>query len=252
VGKHGYDWFAIGGVIINDEDVQGYHNSLAEFLAAWPQIRTPLHLTDMRAEKKGFAWLGKLKQEERDKFWSSYRLFLGRQAVAGIACVIDRPGYVARGYGKREGQEKWLLCRSAFDIVMDRASKFARIKNRRIKVFYERADPETDKRIEGYFHNIRENGLEFDPNTSAQYQPVSTAEFNRMLIDIEGKGKQNKVMQVADSYLYAIARGSYDRKFEVYRHLADRGRMAASQVLGNEAGLVGVKTYCFELVKSRR
>jgi hypothetical protein len=67
----------------------------------------------MRAEKKKFAWLGRLDVEDGERFWSGYRTFLANLPVAGTACVIDRPGYAARGYGKREGDAKWLLCRSA-------------------------------------------------------------------------------------------------------------------------------------------
>jgi tripartite-type tricarboxylate transporter receptor subunit TctC len=36
--------------------------------------------------------------------WSDYRTFLTTVPVAGTACVIDRPSYVARGYGKRYGR----------------------------------------------------------------------------------------------------------------------------------------------------
>ena len=98
VSKHGCDWFAIGGLLINEEDIDHAKAELAAFLSGWPQIRSPLHLTDMRSEHKGFAWLGKLDVEERSRFWSEYRRFLARVKVAGTACVIDRPGYVARGY----------------------------------------------------------------------------------------------------------------------------------------------------------
>jgi hypothetical protein len=249
VSKHGCDWFAIGGLLINEEDIDHAKAELAAFLSGWPQIRSPLHLTDMRSEHKGFAWLGKLDVEERSRFWSEYRRFLARVKVAGTACVIDRPGYVARGYGKREGDAKWLLCRSAFDIVIDRAAKFADLKKRRLRVFYERADPVTDKLIEGYFRNIKIGGLAFDEQTSAKYAPLSQVQLAHLLIGIEGKDKQNKILQIADSYLYAIARGSYQRKFDIYRKIAESGKLVTSQVDGSKASVIGVKTYCFELVK---
>ena len=70
VGKHGLDWFAIGGVLINREDESNAKARLAQFLAGWPQVRTPLHLTDIRAEKKEFAWLGRLTANDRNRFWS--------------------------------------------------------------------------------------------------------------------------------------------------------------------------------------
>jgi hypothetical protein len=202
----------------------------------------------MRSEKKKFAWIGRLKAEDRDRFWSSYRTFLANLPVAGTGCVIDRPGYVARGYGKRDGDAKWLLCRSAFDIVVERAAKLAKQQGRRLKIFYEMADPSTNEMIENYFYNIKENGLGFDATTSAKYLPLTAAEFQHLLLDIEGKDKSNRIMQIADSYVYAIARGSYDRKFDIYRRLAEAGRLVTSQVAPQFAAILGVKTYCFELV----
>ena len=190
--KHGFDWFAIGGVLIRAEDEDRTKLDLNNFIKQWPQIKAPLHLTDMRAEKKKFAWLGKLEVENRERFWSGYRTFLANLPVAGTACVIDRPGYVARGYGKREGDAKWLLCRSAFDIVVERSAKLAKQQGRRLKVFYEMADPVTDDRIENYFYNMKAQGLGFDPQTSAKYLPLTAVEFQHLLLDIEGKDKKTE------------------------------------------------------------
>jgi hypothetical protein len=110
------------------------------------------------------------------------------------------------------------------------------------------ADPATNKMIEGYFYNIKGSGMGFDPNTSAKYLPPTPAEFEHLLLDIEGKDKSNRLMQIADSYVYSIARGSYQRKFVIYRRLAESGRLVTSQVPPELASTLGVKTYCFELV----
>lgn len=245
--KHGFDWFAIGGFLIDQEQEDAAKQRMKVFLANWPQIRSPLHFTDMRAEKKGFAWLGRIKDAERTRFWSQYKTFLGSLTVAGTACVIDRPGYAARGYGKRVGEEKWLLCRSAFDIILERSAKFAKHRGRRLRVLYERADPGTDARVESYFANIKAKGMGFDEKNSAKYSPLTAADFAHLLLDIQRKDKSSRMMQIADSYLYAVSRGSYDRKFDVYRRLAETGRLVTSQVPGEMAANMGIKTYCFEL-----
>jgi hypothetical protein len=250
--KHGFDWFAMGGILIRAEDEDKAKLDLANFIKQWPQIRAPLHLTDMRSEKKKFAWLGKLSVEDREKFWSQYRTFLATIPVAGTACVIDRPGYISRGYGKRHGDAKWLLCRSAFNIVAERSAKLAKQQGRRLKIFYEMADPSTNDMIEQYFYDIKAQGLGFDVQTSAKYLPLKTAEFEHLLLDIEGKDKTNRMMQIADSYVYSIARGSYERKFIIYRRLAESGRLITSQVEAQFAGILGIKTYCFELVTGAR
>jgi hypothetical protein len=90
--------------MIDREQEEPTKARLQQFLFKYPQVRSPLALTDMRAEKKGFAWLGKLNDSDRARFWSDYRTFLTTVPVAGTACVIDRPSYVARGYGKRYGR----------------------------------------------------------------------------------------------------------------------------------------------------
>lgn len=250
--KHGNDWFAIGGILVRAEDEDAVKTALAGFKKQWPQITAPLHLTDMRSEKKKFAWIGRLSGTDRDRFWSGYRTFLAGIPAAGTACVIDRPGYVARGYGKREGDSKWLLCRSAFDIVVERAAKLAKQQGRRLKIYYEMADPATNAMIEGYFSRIKNNGMGFDVQNSAKYLPLTAADFQHLLLDIEGKDKSNRLMQIADTYVYAIARGSYDRKFGIYRRLAESGRLVTSQVAAEHAPILGVKTYCFELVINSR
>lgn len=250
--KHGFDWFGIGGILVEQEQEEAAKQRLKVFLANWPQIKKPLHFTDMRAERQGFAWLGRISDVERTRFWSQYKNFLSSLTIAGTACVIDRPGYTARGYGKRVGEEKWLLCRSAFDIVLERSAKLAKLKGRRLRVLYERADAGTDARVESYFANVKTNGMAFDEKNSAKYSPLTQEEFAHLLLDIEGKDKSNRMMQVADSYLYAIARGSYDRKFDIYRRLLESGRLVTSQVPGAMAGTIGVKTYCFELVNEAK
>jgi Protein of unknown function (DUF3800) len=220
--KHGFDWFALGGLLIREEDEAGAKRKLTAFITEWPQIRAPLHFTDMRAEKKAFAWLGKLNGEKKTRFWSDLRGLLVSVPGAATGCVIDRPGYMARGYGSRVGDAKWLLCRSAFDILIDRSGKYAKSQNRRLRVFYERADPSTDERVEDYFRNIKTTGLAFDPTTSAKYAPLTQPEFASVLLSIEGKDKNNRMMQIADSYIYSIARGCYDPKFDVYKRISDR------------------------------
>jgi hypothetical protein len=250
--KHGLDWFAFGGFLIRQEDEVAAKANLDQFKSRWPQIQSPLHLTDMRAETKKFAWIGRLSGEDRDRFWSSYRTFLAMLPVAGTACVIDRPGYMARGYGSRIGDAKWMLCRSAFDIVVERAAKVAKHQGRRLKIFYEMADPDTNDMVEGYFYNIQESGMAFDAATSAKYLPLTAADFGYLLLDIEGKEKSNRLMQIADSFVYAIARGSYERKFAIYRRIAEAGKLITSQVPPEMAGIMGIKTYCFELFTAQK
>lgn len=239
-------WFALGGILVREEDESGCKIAYDALLAAWPQIKAPLHISDMRSERKGWKWLERLGDDERSRFWREYRTFLSSLPVAGVACVIDRPGYAGRGYGARHGDQKWLLCRSAFDIVVERCAKFAVAEGRRLRVKYEGADPTTDARIEAYFRELKAGGLKFNAETSRKYAPMAAGDLGPCLVDLERKDKRNRLMQIADSYAYALALGGYNRKFDLYRRLLEQGRLITSQVPGELAGQLGVKYYCFD------
>jgi hypothetical protein len=54
------------------------------------------------------------------------------------------------------------------------------------------------------------------------------------------------MMQIADSYVYAIAKGAYNKKFDLYRRMLERSKFVNSQVSGAQAGILGIKYYCFD------
>jgi hypothetical protein len=201
-------------------------------------------MTDMLAERKGFSWLGKVDQSEREAFWDGWRKILCDANVIGISCVIDRPGYVARGYLEKHN-DRWLLCRSAFDITVERAAKIARSEGRKLHVVFEQ-DAAINKTIEGYFDNLKENGLAFDGNNSKKYVPLAQPEFAETLGRIQHKPKTHPLLQVADSYIYAMARHGYDKKFWIHRSLRDRRRLSDFAINSEVLPNVGIKYYCFD------
>jgi hypothetical protein len=69
-----------------------------------------------------FAWLGTDSAKEQD-FLSDLEWMVLGPPVVGLACVVDRPGYVAR-YADRY-ETPWLLCKTAFAILAERAVKYA-------------------------------------------------------------------------------------------------------------------------------
>ncbi|MBL0769568.1 DUF3800 domain-containing protein [Sphingopyxis sp. DHUNG17] len=244
--REGRDWFALGGFLINREDEEATkwrRDEVARELGA----RRPFHITDMLAETKGFSWLGRLTERDRRAFWIAYQEFLCDIPVVGFACVIDRPGYGARGYIEKHGDQKWLLCRSAFDIAVERAVKYARLERRKLRIVFE-SDPPFDPIMKGYFAKLKEEGLEFDAGRSGKYQPLSAADFRETLTTVEARPKSNRLLQLADSYIYAIARGRYERKFSIWRDLCDH-RKIANFAVGGDADKIramGIKYYCFD------
>jgi hypothetical protein len=242
--RAGRDWFGLGGYIVSSDDEAAVKQSYEDFCARW-DVRSPLHLTDMMAEKKNFAWIGRLSQRERDTFWSEYKSFLSGLPVVGSACIIDRPGYVARGYLEKHPNTKWLLCRSAFDITVERAVKYATARGMKLNIVFE-SDVAINDTVKGYFTNLKANGLEFDGTNSAKYQPLATEHFSDTLLDAKWKTKSSRMLQIADSYIYAIARGRYDKKFDMYRELRDaRKIMNFALDSAEDITAMGVKYYCF-------
>lgn len=241
--RAGRDWFGLGGVLIRGEDNDAARTGVLEFAKRW-KLRGPAHLTDMMSENKAFSWLGLVSQEKREEFWSDWRRTLTQANIIGLGCVVDRPGYVSRGYLQKH-KDPWLLCRSAFDISVERAVKIARGEGRKLHVVFEQ-DPGINKIMHGYFDNLKENGLAFDQNNSGKYAPLSQKDFAETLGRIQHKPKSNELLQLADSYIYAMARYRYDKKFGLYRHLRDMRRIADFALPEALLPGAGVKYYCFD------
>jgi hypothetical protein len=241
--RKGRDWFGFGGVLITGEDNETVRQLVQTFGEKW-ELRSPAHITDMLSENKGFSWLGRSTQKTRDEFWADWRATLCNAPVMGIGCVIDRPGYLARGYLEKH-KDPWLLCRSAFDITVERAAKIAKFDGRKLHVVFEQ-DPGVNKIVAEYFRTLKESGLEFDETASEKYRPLTQQEFSETLGRISHKPKAHLLLQVADSYIYAMSRIAYDKRFWLYRHLRDRKRIAEFALPSEHLPQLGVKYYCFD------
>ena len=243
--RAGRDWFALGGYLLREDDKGAVLALHKQFCGEWA-ITEPFHITDMLATRKKFAWLGKLSDKDRSRFWEEYKHMLSSIPALGSACVISRPGYVARGYIADFPDTKWLLCRSAFDITIERAAKYAKHIGAKLDVVFE-SDGPINATMKGYFRNLKENGLAFDEGRAAKYEPFTKDDFQETLGTIEYKSKASPYLQFADSYVYAIARQKYDRHFGVYCRLRDRKRIINFAL--EEPALIkamGIKYYCYD------
>ncbi|MCT8970879.1 DUF3800 domain-containing protein [Microbaculum marinisediminis] len=241
--RKGRDWFGFGGILVRGEDNNAVRELVSAFSQKW-KLRKPAHITDMLSENKGFSWLGRKSQHVRDEFWDDWRGVLCTSPVIGIGCVIDRPGYVARGY-LEEYNDKWLLCRSAFDITVERAAKIARLEQRKLHVVFEQ-DPAVNEIVTNYFRNLKSNGMGFSAKSSEKYNPLGVSDFQETLGRIQHKPKNHPLLQVADSYIYSISRWRYDKKFWLYRSLRDSRRIADFALSREHLPHLGIKYYCFD------
>ena len=89
--KHGHDWFALGGVMINEEDENHVRILHLEFCERWG-ITYPLHSVEIRGRNENFRWLSSLDAARRDAFLEQLYQMM-RLAHRGWSCVRDRsPG----------------------------------------------------------------------------------------------------------------------------------------------------------------
>lgn len=240
----GSKWFALGGVLIAEEDEEAVRQAHAEFCARW-DITSPLHSYDIRKAVGDFAWLKDLKPERKTEFFDDLSGFLVGLPVLGTACVVHRQGYNDR-YRAKYGTRRWALCKTAFTIVVERAAKYAHQNERRMKVFYERSDRINEQRIEGYYKAMRAEGMPFDGGTSSKYTPLTSEQLARTLWECRKKFKSSPVMQVADLYLHPICVGGYEADNRALVALRSKKRTINCVLSEEDAPHVGIKYSCFD------
>jgi hypothetical protein len=244
------DWFTLGGVLIKEEDDGQIVTAHAKFCEAWG-ITYPLRSYDIRLWDKRFSWLRTLSVEERGKFMRDLGNFLTSIPVIGYAAVVDRPGYNAR-YRKLYGRQTWQLCQTAFSVICERAAKRARAEGCKLRVFVEEGDKTADTFIRSYYANLRERGMPFDGGNMAKYGPLSAAELADTLYDLRFRTKKSPLMQLADIYLYPMARGGYDSDYLPYKTLRENKKLIDDHLTAEEIPHLGIKYSCFDLVEKAR
>jgi hypothetical protein len=239
----GSKWFALGGVLIAEEDEEGVRAAHAAFCARW-NITYPLHSYDIRTATQNFQWIANLKPEERAAFFDDLSGFLVGLPVLGTACVVHRQGYNDR-YRAKYGKRRWALCKTAFSIVIERGAKYAHQNGRRLKVFYERSDRINEQRLESYYAAMRAEGMPFDGGTSSKYTPLTAEELHRTLWECRKKFKSSPIMQVADLYLHPICVGGYDTDNRALVALRANKRTINCVLSDGDAENIGIKYSCF-------
>jgi hypothetical protein len=175
------DWFTLGGYLSREEDEGTVRTAHANFCDIW-EIAYPLHSYDIRAETGNFTWLGALDQKEKNRFFSGLSRMLLELPVVGHACVIDRPGYDAR-YREQYGRQTWMLCKTAFSVVCERAAKHARKNGCKLRLYVEEGDKSADDKIREYYRALRTTGMPFATDSSAKYAPLSAEQLAETLYD---------------------------------------------------------------------
>lgn len=70
------------------------------------------------------------------------------------ACIVSRDGYLKR-YLNKYGENTWEMMKSAFSIAVERAAKYAALKNGTLMVYFESAGKKEDTLLKQYFNELR-------------------------------------------------------------------------------------------------
>ena len=234
--------FGLGGVLVRGEDVPTIWSAHEAFCREW-SIDYPLHSSSIRGGHGKFGWLR--KPENAGLFLPALERHMLAQPIIGIACVIDRPGYVAR-YRDAHRDRLWLMCKTAFCILIERAAKFADEHGRHLEVFFEETGKSEDRDLIRYARELKEQGNPFNPATSGDYQPLSGADYRRIVLGLpQRRTKKVPLIQLADLVLYPIAKGGYEPGYHPYRRLKEAGRLIDCLLPPDQVATRGIKYSCF-------
>ncbi len=110
-------------------------------------------------------------------------------------------------------------------------------------------DKTADKHIRGYYSDLREKGMPFAADSSAKYAPLSAEELADTLYDLDFKKKSSPMVQIADLYLYPMARGGYQAEYPPHVTLKENEKLIDSYLDAEDIPHLGIKYSCFDLVK---
>ena len=239
-------FFAMGGVLIERSNEGRIKSLLVEFKNRWNiNLEIPLHGNEIRSRKKRFAWLGKLSDSEQERFFGDLTNTIISCPIVVHACVVSRQGYLKR-YLEKYGENTWEMMRSAFSIIVERAAKYAELKNGTLMVYFEAAGKKEDGLLKQYFNELRSHGNPFDPNRSSQYSPLSNTDFSRLLRGIDSKTKNNLVMQLTDLCLYPVARSQDQPDNRAFLSLREKRLLVDCDLEPSQIDQLGIKYYCFD------
>lgn len=240
--RDGMDCFGLGGVLVRGEDVYGIWKAHETFCATW-DIDYPLHSSDIRGGYGKFGWLR--RPENAAAFLPALQRFLLEQPVLGIACVIDRPGYVAR-YRELHHERLWLMCKTAFCILIERSARHAERQGRRLEVFFEQSGKSEDRDLERYMRELKQTGNPFDAGRSGAYAPMNAEEYRRLVLGKPlRRSKAVPLLQLADLMLYPMAKGRYDPGYAPYQALRAGKMLVDDHLASEELPRLGIKYSCF-------
>lgn len=239
-------FFAMGGVLIERNNEDHVKTLVADFKSRWNIAdEVPLHANEIRSQKKRFAWLGKLSEKEQALFMEDLTQTITTCPMLVHACIVSRDGYLKR-YLNIYGENTWEMMKSGFSIAVERAAKYAALKNGTLMVYFESAGKKEYTLLKKYFNELRSQGHPFDNNRASKYSPLSIGELFRLLRGIDSKKKSNPMMQLADLCLYPVIQGKEQPDNKAFLALRNAKLLVDCYLKPNQMSELGIKYYCFD------
>jgi hypothetical protein len=242
------DCFGLGGIIVKQVDIDAVVQAHIKFCAE-QVIDYPLHSHSIRRGRGKFGWLK--NPEKAGTFMPALEAYLLSLPVIAVACIIDRPGYVAR-YREKYKDGLWFMCKTAFMILVERAAKYVDERGGTMEVYFERSGRKEDRDMLGYMRQLKEQGIDFDPGKSEGYRPLSAEDFGRLCLGkLYGRTKETPMIQVADLVLFPMAKAGYEPSYRPFTQLKAAGRLIDCYLKAEDLPSRGIKYSCFDAPKTK-
>lgn len=246
----GMDHFALGGILIDEKDKLEIKEKYLNFCAEW-SIEYPLHSTKIRGRRDNYKWLEQ-STKLNERFLGALETFLLSIPVIGFATVIHRPGYNQR-YEERYRGHRWLMCKTAYTILIERTSKYVQSQGGKLCVRFEQVGKTEDRAIEQYSKELKSQGMPFNKETSQKYSGLSSEEFGKIILgEPRRRTKKNLFVQIADLYLYPMVKRKYDHLYNPWVKLYENKRVIDALLDEDDVINLGIKYSCFDSQESKK
>lgn len=242
----GMNCFGLGGVLVHKDNVETIVEMYQKFVSTW-NIDYPLHSTEIRGKRNNFRWLkDDVKQTER--FYTELQNLMVQIPVIGFATVVDRDGYNER-YRGEYGDGRWQLCKTAYSILLERVAKHCNQQEATFEVIFEEVGKKEDRAIIEYHRAMKTIGHPFNEGRSYKYNCLVSSDYKRLVSnDPRRNSKKNIFLQIADIYLYTMAKHGYDSLHSPWFVLMESGRIIDALCSLENREMLGVKYSCFDQV----
>ncbi len=147
----------------------------------------------------------------------------------------------------RYQERLWLMCKTAYSILIERAAKFADSQGRTLRVFFEASGKHEDRDLMTYAKALKADGMPFAGDGANAYGSLPPKEFRRALKgEPKRRTKEAVMMQVADLMLYPMAKGGYDPTYKPYADLMRSGKLIDALVPEQDRSSLRIKYSFFK------